>query len=202
MPTYPLAFPSAPNIQTLSIRPTRSVGSTQSPYDKSEQIFDHRGAQWVGEVTLPRMKVSVAANWEVFILQLRGRYGEFLMGPPLASNTGTGTGGDLSTAGAVFDESIVLQNAGAAATYKKADWLQIGTGLSARLHKITADATADGAGAVTLGIEPPLKEAYVTGTAVTVSAPVGVWRLGANDVGWNIDAAARFGFTLPIVEAL
>ena len=202
MPTYPLTFPSAPDIQNFSPTPIRAAGITKSPFDLSQQVSDHQGAAWGGVVTMPPMKQTAAAAWEVFILQCRGVTGTFLMGPPLACPTGTGTTGDLKVAGVARDESISVQNAGAGATFKLGDWLQIGTSLSARLHKITEDATADGSGDVTLTIEPELKQAYGTTTAVTVSSPVGVWRLTSNDIGWNINQAAHFGFSFPVMEAL
>jgi hypothetical protein len=202
MPTYPLTFPSTPNIQNFAIRPIRAAGITRSPFDFSQQVFDHQGAQWVGEVKLPPMKQTAAKAWEVFILQCRGVTGTFLMGPPLCSPAGTGTGGDLAVAGAVRDESISVQNAGAAATYKAGDWVQIGTSTGARLHKITADATADGSGNVTLNVEPELKQAYGATTAVNLTNPVGIWRLATNDVGWDINSAARFGFAFSVVESL
>ncbi|MCF6304408.1 MAG: hypothetical protein L3J33_03445 [Rhodobacteraceae bacterium] len=202
MPTYPLAFPASPNIQSLSIRPLRSVGATQSPYDLSQQKFDHGGALWVGEVTIPPMKYTAAGAWEVFILQCRGKFGTFLMGPPLARPTGTGTTADMQTAGAAGDESIVLQNAGNALTFKLGNWLQIGTGTSSRLHKITADATSSAGGTVTLAIEPALKEAYPISVAVTVSSPVGVWSLATNEAGWDINQMASFGVSFSIMEAL
>ena len=202
MPTYPLTIPASPNIQEFSIRPLRAVGVSRSPFTFAQQVFDHGGAIWQGEVKLPAMRPATAKAWEVFLLQCRGASGTFLMGPVLAGNTGTGTGGDLASAGAARDESISLQNAGAAATYKAGDWLQIGTSLSARLHKITADATADGSGNVTLTIEPELKQAYPIAAAVNLSAPVGVWRLAASNIGWDISSAARFGFAFPVVEAL
>jgi len=202
MPTYPLTFPSSPNIETFSPRPVRAVGVTTSPFDLSSQVSDHRGALWVGEVKMPPMKRASAYDWEVFILECRGMSGTFLMGPPLAGPTGTGTTGDLSTAGAAYDESLAVQNAGAGVTFKRGNWIQVGTNLSARLHKITADATADGSGNVTINIEPALKQAYGATTAVTVSSPVGVWRLGSNDVGWSIGKVATFGFAFPVTEAL
>lgn len=202
MPTYPLAFPSAPNILTFAPRPIRSVGMTESPFNFSQQVFDHQGAKWVVDITIPPMKTATAYDWEIFILQCRGMSGTFLMGPPLATPTGTGTSGDLATAGTVYDDSITVQNTGSGATFKKGNWLQIGVSLNSRLHKIATDATADGSGNVVLNIEPPLKDTHIINSPITVSSPVGVWRLGANDIGWRINAAAHFGFNFSAVEVL
>lgn len=202
MPSYPLTFPATPNIQNFSIRPVRVVGAVKSQYTLEHQIYDHEATQWIGEISMAPMRVDSAFAWEVFILQLRGMVGTFLMGPPLSTPTGTGTTGDLLTAGSQGDESVSVQNAGSGATFKAGNWLQIGSSLSARLHKITADATADGSGFVTLNIEPALKQDHVINSLVTVSSPVGVWRMASNDVGWNINAAATFGFTVPVLEAL
>jgi hypothetical protein len=75
--------------------------------------------------------------------------------------------------------SLVLASAGANATILRGDMLGVTTNATPyaiQLVRVVADATASGAGAVTVSIEPALRVAANTGAAIIWDKPKAMWR--------------------------
>jgi len=89
-----------------------------------------------------------------------------------------------------------------AAVFKAGDYFQLGSGSSARLHMVTADATSNGSGEATLDIWPPLRASPADNAGLTIASPKGVFRLTGDDTGWDVDQAAIYGITLQAVEVI
>jgi hypothetical protein len=201
MPTYPLSLPSTAQWASQNIVARRAVAQTQSPFNLGRQTFDWGGHEWQADLqTLPMVEAN-AKLWDVFVESLRGSYGTFLMGPVGRTVGGTATGGTLETATVVGDTVLDVQGAGASATFKAGDWLQIGTGLTAALYKIMADATADGTGDALITVEPAVKAVYAISTAFTVTNPVGLWRMTGNEIGAVRLTQALYQYSFQAVSA-
>lgn len=198
---YPLSLPSTA-LQTLTITPRRSIAMTASPFNMSQQVYDWGGHCWTARFSTATMNYDGARLWRAFLAELRGSYGTFLLGPSNAAPSGTATGGTLETAGVAGDTALDVQGAGNTLTFKAGDWLQIGTGATAGLYELIADATSDSSGDVTLTIEPALKAAYAISTAITLVAPKGVFRLSSPDQGPSHVMPGRWQFHLDAIEAL
>jgi hypothetical protein len=209
--TYPLTIPSSPVPNSQRISMEFAVGSQASPFSYKAQKQDFGGDRWMMEIQYPTMSRPQAAEFQAFLLSLRGKLGTFLMGDQDAlSPRGTGTGTPL----AASSGSPSVNLAGDAVFYTdgwtpgvsgillKGDYLQVGTGATSHLHMIMADAASDGGGLSTLDIQPNLRADVTDGAALVVNSPVGLWQMSANNPGWDSDAAIRYGFAFACEEAL
>lgn len=200
---YPLAFPTATGVARIRWTPVPVVAVGQSPFTLSQQVAEWDGQRWEAEVTLPPMTRANAEAWQTFFLKLNGRAGTFLMGPPHASaNRGTGGGAPLIKGGSQVGQSILIDGCGNnVSNYLRAgDFLQFGTGATARLHKQLDDANSNSSGEVTLTLWPSVRTAYDDNATVTLVNPQGVFRLAANDQGIDVDAALHHRITFGAVS--
>lgn len=199
--SYPVSVPDH-RFASMSMRLRRANAMTESTFTLQQQVNQYTGAVWEAEITLPPMSYADAKRWEAFILSLRGMRGTFLMGNPLHTDlSGTATGIQLDGQGVIRDTSINITGS-ASGTIKAGDYFQIGAGSDAHIHAVVQDETLDGAGAGSIDIEPPLRTTYADNTSLDFTLPKGVWRLSSNDIGWNIDTASMYGFTIPCIEAI
>jgi hypothetical protein len=185
----PLAFPSV-GIQNLDMRLNRSVAVSSSPYSFEQQAYEHQGARWECEVTLPPLTHSEAKAVQAFIVGLKGRSGTFTFGSPLHTSTATST-----TSGTTAIRSETLTTTAGSSAVGAGEYFQLGD----YLYMTTA---AKSAGAGTLEFQPPLRAEISTGTALDFTLPKSLWRLASNDTGWAVDTASIYGFTFAFVEAL
>lgn len=90
----------------------------------------------------------------------------------------------------------------ASPTLLQGDWLQVGSGVGSHYCLVTADATANDAGAITVTIEPPLRKAFTSGTAVTWDKPRGHFKQRPDSVSWSgvAGGAGAGGFAFDLME--
>jgi|TARA_R100001440_G_scaffold36955_1_gene56112 hypothetical protein len=206
-PTYPLTFPTTQGVQKSSWGLQRAVGVSTSPFTGSQQAYEHDFALWRATITLPPMNRATSAEYQTFFMQLHGRKGTFIMGDPdgktkrgnasqnnltIASNTAIGAY-QIPVSGLTNSQSNALV---------KGDYIQFGTGASAKLHMIVADASASGSGTATLTIEPALKVAITASTTCVITNTVGVWRMDTNDLNWDSNHASIYGFSFSCTESM
>lgn len=103
------------------------------------------------------------------------------------------TGNSLAIDGASPNESSYL---------KAGDYIQLGTGATARLHKVLSDVVTNDAGQATIDIWPDLRSSPTDGSAVIISNTVGRFRLSSNQQSFSIDSASIYGISFDCVEAL
>lgn len=206
--SYPLTFPTHTGVSRIRLLARDVIGVSTSPFNFKQQIYRHQGQRWEADITLPPMKRADAEQWTSFILRLRGAYGTFLLGDPLgatprgSASTNAGTplvAGELQTG-----DELNIDGCPASATgYLKAgDYIQLGSGATATLHKVLEDVNTDGSGACTLNLWPKVRTAPSDNAAVTVSNAKGNFRLSSNETMWDIDQASIYGITFGAVEAL
>lgn len=82
------------------------------------------------------------------------------------------------------------------------DYIQLGAGATARLHKVLTQVNTDDSGNATLDIWPNLVTAPVDGSDVVVQNTVGRFRLASNLQQWQIDNISSYGISFDCVEAL
>ncbi len=195
--TYPLTLPATPDIATARFGLEVPVAVHESPLSGVEQVLERPGARWVGEITLPPMPRAQAASWTAFLVALRGSYGTFMFGDPDATAPRGSIAGTVTADGAAGARAVTLT--GATGTLLAGDYIQIGSGVSARLHMVVQDWDAAVGG--TVAIEPPLRLA-ATAAPVIWQNPAGPFRLATGEVSWNTDVLSLYGITLAIREAL
>lgn len=188
-------------------------GMGQARFDTLSQS-DATGAQQVRLLAPPRwtmrlvqpenLTLSDASAWQVLVMQLRGRVNvlaawDVARPAPLGTLRGTLTLAAPAAAGATAI-SVSGGSGQAGATVQPGDWFQVGTGLgTSQLVMCTAAATADGSGVVSIAIEPPLRAAYASATAVTWDKALAYYRQQTDATTWTLGQGGRSG---PLVSGL
>ena len=205
--TYPLNLPNT-NIAKVKLVAKNSVEVAASPFTYSQQVYRHQGQGWEADVSLPAMKREDAEVWLSFLLRLRGQYGTFLLGDP---NGGTPRGSASTNAGTPVingasqtgDELNIDGLPVSATGYLKAgDYIQLGSGSTATLHKVLEDVDSNASGQATLNLFPAVRTAPSDGATVVVSGAKGNFRLSSNETMWDVDTASVYGVTFGAVEAV
>lgn len=202
--TYPLALPEGP-ITSVRMVAMDAVAYTSSPFTFQGQAHDWGGQGWRMQVQTSPMKRETAENWVAFLVSLRGQFGTFLMGDPAGAAPRGSAGGTPAVKGA-GQTGQVLNIDGAAVSQTgwllAGDYIQLGAGSSATLHKVLADADSDGAGEVTLDIWPGIRTAPSDNAPLALTDTVGRWRLASNEREWSISSAAIYGIQFSAMEAI
>lgn len=207
MSTPPLVtMPASSCFANMTMSMERIVARTTSPYSFEEQAFKWPGERWTLTVDMPPITSRAIANqWISFGLKLEGSYGMFLAGDPLGKQPqGVATGvpvtsnaslssGTLSTTGWTPDVDGILLDG---------DYIQIGDGLSARLHRVVEDVNSDASGNAVLTIVPALRNTYADGTPIVVHNPRGAFRLQQNDFGWGVSPGGIHRISFSAVEVV
>ncbi len=204
--SYPLTLPDNTSIQEIEFTPISVVGVTQSVFTGARQKQAHDGKWWaVRAVLLPKTRDN-AEDWVGWFVSLNGAEGSFLFGDPHGTtprgSASTAPGTPLVDGAAQTGDQLAIKGApnGAVDYLKRGDWIQLGSGSTARLYRITQDATADGSGDATLEIWPDLRSAPGDGDSVTVSSTVGVFEL-TQAFSYRIDREHLYTQAFSAVEA-
>jgi hypothetical protein len=205
--SYPLSLPSHTRIRGTSLRAVNAVAVERSPFTFSGQAQASAGQMWQADIQLPPMKYADAEQWIAWLVSLRGQFGTFTMGDPMRCiargiargtdtvtvNGGSQTGQDLNITSDQTSETGYL---------KAGDYIQLGSGSSATLHKVLVDANTDSGGNASLTLWPSIRTAPVNGSAVVVQDAVGRWRLATNESEWSVNEAAIYGINFSAMEAI
>jgi hypothetical protein len=206
--SYPLTLPTQTGIASVNLHAINSVAISSSPFTYKQQVVAHTGQRWEAEVSLPPMKRDDAEVWIAFLLSLKGMRGTFLMGDP---NCATARGSASSTAGTpvVFGadqtgETLAIDGLPVSETgYLLAgDYIQLGGGSTATLHKVLTDVDTNSGGTATLDIWPSIRTAPADNSTVVVANAVGNFRLSTNQSDWSINNASFYGITFPAIEVV
>ena len=203
--TYPLSLPTTTGIASITLRAVNQTLVSESPVTFKQQVFAQPGKKWEADVSLPPMLRDDAEIWLGFLLSLKGRAGTFTMGDPLgATAQGTLGGTPLVSGASQTGGSLNIDGATHSVTnwLKAGDYVQLGSASSATLHKVLANASSDGTGAVTLDLWPDIRTAPADNSTVTTSNCVGVWRLNSGITDWSVDSAVVYGISFSAVEAV
>lgn len=205
--SYPLSTPNN-DIARVRLVARNAVAVAASPFTFAQQVYRHQGQGWEADITLPAMKRADAEQWLSFLLRLRGQYGTFLLGDP---NGATPRGSAATTPGTPVvngasqtgDELNIDGLPASVSGYLLAgDYIQLGTGSTATLHKVLEDVDSNASGEATLNLFPAVRTAPADNATVTVANAKGNFRLNANETAWDIDTATIYGVTFGAVEAI
>lgn len=191
--SYPLALPTSIGIAEITLSANNAVAISQSPFTFQQQIVRHAGQRWTASVSIPQVRRDLAEPWNAFLLALNGPVGTFLLGDPNAkAPMGTATSATLTGTAGSSSPTITMTG-----TLLAGDYIQLGSGATATLHKVLVDRSGSG----TVEIWPKLRST-VTGATVTLSNTVGRFRLSGNQQSFSIDSASIYGISFDCVEAL
>lgn len=191
--SYPLTTPTTIGIESIELRAVNAVATSQSPFTLKQQIVSHGGQRWEASVSIPSVRRDLAAEWKAMLVALKGHTGTFLLGDP-DYVTPRGDVSSCTLSGNAGDETVSVVMTG---TLKAGDYIQLGSGQTAKLHQVLIDQTGNG----NLEIWPALRADY-TSEAVVFNSPKGVFRLATNVSSWSIDNASTYGISFEAVEAI
>lgn len=203
--SYPLTLPSHTGIAQINFRAINTVGMSMSPFTYAQQVVAHSGQRWEADITLPSMKRADAEQWIAWLVSLRGQLGTFTLGDPTGATPRGSAGGTPVVNGAgQVGGTLAIDGCTASQTgwLKAGDYIQLGSGTTATLHKVLQDADSDGSGNVSLDIWPYIRSAPTDGSTVATSNTVGKFRLASNEQNWSINEASIYGMTFGAVEAI
>ena len=206
--TYPLTFPSHTGVASVTLSAEDVVGINTSPFTLQQQVVRHAGARWSAAITIPPTKRSHAEYWNAFMLRLRGQFGTFLLGDPNAAtprgSAATAAGTPLVNGASQTGNELAIDGLPASATgYLLAgDYIQLGSGSTARLYKVLEDVDTNASGEATLNLWPDLRSSPANDAAVVVTSAKGVFRLNSNEANWDINNAGFYSISFAAVEAL
>ena len=191
--SYPLSTPTTIGIESIEIRAVNAVATSQSPFTYKQQIVSHQGQIWEASVNIPSGRRDLAAEWKAFLTALKGPTGTFLLGDPDYA-TPRGDVSSVTLTGSAGDETATVTMTG---SLLAGDYIQLGSGSTAKLHQVLIDQTGDGS----LEIWPALRSDYTDATVV-FNNPKGVFRLATNMSSWSINNASAYGISFEAVEAI
>jgi hypothetical protein len=191
--SYPLDTPTTIGFESIELRAVNATITSQSPFSYKQQVISHTGQRWEANISIPSVLRDLAEPWAAFLTALKGQTGTFLLGDPLSA-TPRGTVSSCTLTGTAGDESVAVTMTG---SLLAGDYIQLGSGTTARLHKVLVDQTGSG----TLEIWPALRSTY-SGATVTTTNAKGVFRLNQNMSSWQISNANSYGIAFEAVEAI
>ena len=192
--SYPLSLPTSIGIESIELRAVNAVATSQSPFTYKQQIVAHQGQRWEASISVAsNIRRDLAAQWKAFLTALKGQQGTFLLGDPDYA-TPQGDVSACTLTGSAGDESVTVTMTG---SLLAGDYIQLGSGASARLHQVLQDQTGNG----TLEIWPKLRDDYTSATVIFSNAK-GVFRLTNNISSWSINNSSAYGIGFEAVEAI
>ena len=203
--SYPISLPSAPVPKTSRFTMSSAVAVSESPFTFEQQAQVHQGQRWRVQLTFPPMPRSNAEQIVGTLAKLNGREGTILIGDyDGRTPRGIATGTPLVNGGAQTGNSLATKGwtAGKTGILLRGDYLQLGSGATARLYKVLDDANSDGSGNATFTIWPNLRSSPSDGAAIVVSNTVSVFRLNSSEVPWDANEVSVYGLTFAADEAL
>jgi hypothetical protein len=196
MPTsFPISLPATAT-RRLRFRQTAAVAVGQSPYTYAQQVQRRQGQVWTVEVEYPPLERAAAEALHAALCSLNGREGTFLFGDYAhQSPRGTATGTPLVKGASQTGEDLITDGWSNSITgiLKAGDWIQLGSGSTARLYKVLADANSNGSGEATLTLWPRIFTAWADNAALTLSYPKGNFRLTTDGHEWDLDEMKMHG---------
>ena len=191
--SYPLTLPSHTGVRSIELRAINAVAYSASPFTFAGQAHAYSGQMWLADITLPAMRIADAETWLGFLLSLKGQYGTFLLGNPTCTAP-RGTATSATVSGSAGSGSVSVTMSG---TLLAGDYIQLGSGSDATLHKVLQDQSGSG----TLEIWPSLRKARSSVSATLTNAK-GLFRLSSNEQAWSVTEASTYGITFSAREAI
>lgn len=202
--SYPLAFPTVKAPCRVVYRGRANVGHQPSPLTFVPTTYVWSGDLWLADVEFPAgMAAADAEDIVGWGLALNGKEGSFLMGHPGyigQQGTWSGSAPVLSGSHAAGVKTLTVRGVDGK-SWSRGDLLQLGSGSTSRLHRVTAAGAQAGSPSIgSIDIWPRTREAYSDGAAITLSSPQGLWQLASNEFEWSVELAQAYGIRFSCME--
>lgn len=194
--SWPTLTRSAPRVIDFSLVPnTQSFSSSLSG---SVQTVELPGARWKISFTMENLAEADSALLQAFMVKLRGRAGRFYLHNFARSEPrGTQRGTPLVKGALQTGTTLVIDACTVGATLLAGDFFAV----NGELKMVVADATADGAGEMSLTFEPPLRSSPADNDALTLSSPTATFMLAGDEMKWGTQPGKFSTFAVDAIEA-
>ena len=205
--TYPRALPTAMVIQSCRMKQRSVVAVSKSPFTGSEQVHAHQGKWWEADISVALMERADAAATTAWFASLNGREKTVLFGDPQAAtargSASSAPGTPLVNGADQSGSALICDGAPNDATnyLLEGDYVQLGSGSTARLHMVLEDVTSDGSGNFTLNLWPHLRSSPDNDATLVVATAQGAFRLASNLRDWS-ESTVAYGFSFSLTEVL
>jgi hypothetical protein len=200
-----ITFPSTLNPATFTWAQQRRDVAFSSLFGSQAAVLS--SPLWMVTLSAPNMLSTgtEAGAWKSLLLQLRGKVNQlelWNMAQPAPNGTMRGTmllnGGHAQGATTL---SIIAATQ-PAKTLLAGDFIGLGDGTtSQQVVMVTADATSDGTGLISVSIEPPLRNGFANASAVAWDKPSALFRMTNTKSSWEYAPGKLIsGFALDLVE--
>lgn len=167
------------------------------------QAVELAGPLWSVTLEAVSGREADSGGWQALGMQLRGRTNQLALwnhARPVPRGTMRGTMALNSDAAQGATTLSIVATGEASKTLLQGDLLGIGINLTQQVVMVVADATSDASGIISATIEPPLRNAFLSGETVTWNKPKVLFRRADSRFSWNTHASVTEGFTLDLVE--
>ena len=200
MTSFPVTLPDY-GTSSIRLRQRSVVAVGESPTTLEQQVQRHQGQVWILEAEYPPKGRATAEPLISALCSLNGREGTFLFGDTANKTAlGVATGTPLVKGAAQTGETLLTDGwtISTSGIVKAGMYIQLGSGSTARLHKIMADANSDGSGNASLVVWPRLSPVAVPvdNSAIVTASPVGVFRLLTDGTDWSVDSMHIYGIAI------
>jgi len=196
MATY--NFPDiTPTTQTFEL--VTNTSQFQSPITGAVQTLSRKGSHWKTRMTFRNLSGSDRAELQAFIAKMDGQAHRMRLEDYGRVRNGAATSPQsvLVDGAGQTGSSIDLDGASANVTnfFKAGDYMSFNN----ELHMVTADASSDGTGSLTVSIAPPIRKPTDNNDAVQIFSPVGVFMM-INNPRWNTESSYISSITIEAIE--
>lgn len=162
-------MPVTPAFTDCQFRLVHHSQSFTSPLSRAIKRQELDGARWEADFTLPAMNKYQGQVWEAWFAKLKGMVNTFNgYNPDKPIPIGPAGGTPLVKLGSQTGTSLNIDGCTASAVFLKAgDMFSV----NGELKMMTADATANGSGEVTLSFEPALRASPSDNAPITTLKP-------------------------------
>tara|TARA_R100001443_G_scaffold16766_4_gene27179 strand:- start:1127 stop:1726 length:600 start_codon:yes stop_codon:yes gene_type:complete len=197
MTTY--AIPTTVGFSSVQFGLENNNQVFESPLSNSIQVSELTGARWYATFNLPPMKKTNALEYIGFLQRLQGRVHSFYgYDANHRSPSGTIAGSTLLVNGASQTGTSLVLDGGANSTLvlKAGDFFSVNN----ELKMVTADATTDGSGDVTVNFVPSLRSSPSDDASITTTNPVCTMKLTGDSTTYSINSSTIYGISFSGVE--
>jgi hypothetical protein len=189
-----LTFPNIiPTRITWGIR--SNTESFTSPLNGSTQTIGRPGSRWRITLEFSGMDLTQGAALDAWLVGMGGMTNRSSIYP--YHRPGSGANASVNGASQV-GTSLVINGAGANRTFAAGDFFSV----NSELKMITAPATADGSGNVTLQFSPMLRASPISGSAVVFTKPTVLMMLEQNESAVSrVPGPLYDNITIALIEA-
>ena len=197
MTTY--AIPTTVGFSSVEFGLQNNNQVFESPLSNSIQVSELTGARWYATFNLPPMKKDNALEYIGFLQRLQGRVHSFYgYDANHRSPSGTIAGSTLLVNGASQTGTSLVLDGGANSTLvlKAGDFFSVNN----ELKMVTANATTDGSGDVTVNFVPSLRSSPSENASITTTNPVCTMKLTGDSSTYSINTSSIYGISFSGVE--